>query len=93
MQTFAILRRSGWASPDDLEAAGKRSSTAIADMDGQVRWLRSYVLNESDGRLGTVCIYMAGNADAVRRHAQAADLPCDEIIPVADLAVNEADPT
>jgi hypothetical protein len=93
MQTFVILRRGGWTSADDLAEAGKRSSAAIADMAGAVRWLRSYVLSEPDGRLGTVCVYQAADVDVVRRHAQAADLPVDEIIPVAEMVVIEADPT
>jgi Protein of unknown function (DUF4242) len=92
MDTFVILRRGGWATADDVGAAGKRSSTALSKMDGEVRWLRSYFLTEPNGRLGSVCIYQATDAEAVRRHAQAADLPVDEIVPVADLVVVETDP-
>jgi len=92
MDTFVILRRGGWATADDLDAAGKRSSVAVSEMDGDVRWLRSYVLSEPDGRLGAVCVYQATNGEALRRHAQTADLPVDEIVPVADLVIVEADP-
>ena len=91
METFVILRRSGWATAADLDAAGSRSTDAASE-DGDVRWLRSYVLAEADGRFGTVCVYQATDTEAVRRHAKAADLPVDEIISVADLVVVEADP-
>jgi hypothetical protein len=50
------------------------------------------VLLEEDGTLGTVCIYQAGDPDAVRRHAGVADLPVDEILPVADTVIVRADP-
>jgi hypothetical protein len=93
MQTFVILRRGGWTSAEDIAEAAKRSTAAMADMDGSVRWLRSYVLSEPEGRLGTVCVYQAADVDVVRRHARAADLPVDEIIPVAEMVVVEADPT
>jgi hypothetical protein len=93
MNTYAILRRSGWHSPEDLEAAAVRSKR-IGDepMSGEVDWIRSYVLLEEDGSLGTVCIYLANDEVGLRRHAQAADLPVDEIRPVADTVVIRPDP-
>lgn len=93
MDTFVIIRRSGWATAADLDAAGQRSADAVSRMGGEVTWLRSYTLAESDDRFGTVCIYRATDEHAVRRHAQAADLPVDEIIPVAGLVVVQADPS
>ena len=93
MNTYAILRRNGWRVPEDLEAAAMRSrQVGDEQMPGDVRWIRSYVLAEEDGTLGTVCIYQATDADAVRRHAGAADLPADEIIPVVDTVIVRADP-
>jgi thiamine biosynthesis protein ThiC len=60
MQTYVILRRGGWATGEELEAAAA-VSTRVGDeeMSDQVRWIRSYVLDEEDGTLGTVCIYQA----------------------------------
>jgi hypothetical protein len=57
-----------------------------------VRWIRSYVLAEESGEVGTVCIYEADSPEAIRAHADAADLPVDEIIPVADTVVVRPDP-
>ncbi len=93
MDLYVIVRRNGWASPQDLETAAARS-TAEGDKAGSgVRWIRSYVLAEESGELGTVCIYEAESPEAIRAHADAADLPVDEIVPVADTVVVRPDPT
>ncbi len=92
MDLYVIIRRNGWASAQDLETAAGRS-TAEGDKEGSgVRWIRSYVLGEDSGELGTVCIYEAESPEAIRSHAEAADLPVDEIIPVADTVVVRPDP-
>src|SRR5688500_7600229 len=91
MDLYVIIRRNGWASPQDLEEAAARSS-AEGDKDGSgVRWIRSYVLAEESGEVGTVCIYEADSPEAIRAHADAADLPVDEVIPVADTVTVEPD--
>jgi hypothetical protein len=93
MQLHAILRRDGWRSGDDLEQAAARSTkVGNEEMPDDVRWIRSYVLQEGGGSLGTVCIYEASSPEAVRDHASRADLPCDEIIPIADTVIARPDP-
>jgi hypothetical protein len=93
MNQYAILRRSGWRSGGDLEQAAARS-TQVGDeeMSADIRWIRSYVLDEGAGTVGTVCIYEASSPEAIREHAQRADLPVDEIIPIADTVIVRADP-
>ena len=92
MDLYVILRRNGWKTGADLEEAAQRS-TVEGDKDGSgVRWIRSYVLAEANGSVGTVCIYEAESPEAIRAHAAAADLPADEIIPVADTVVVRPDP-
>jgi sporulation protein YlmC with PRC-barrel domain len=93
MKTYAILRRSGWRSPEDLQEAAVRSSkVGDEQMPDRIRWIRSYVLGEGDGTVGTVCIYQAESAEAIREHAGIADLPVDEIVEVADTVVVRPDP-
>lgn len=93
MQTYAILRRSGWRSPEDLQQAAERSArVGNEEMPDQVRWIRTYALAEDGGDVGTVCIYEATGPDAIREHAGRAFLPCDEIVPVADTVVVRPDP-
>ena len=93
METYVILRRSGWRSADDLQAAAERSSqVGDEEMADDIRWIRSYVLEEGGGSVGTVCVYQASSPEAIRDHASRADLPVDEIIPVADTVVIRPDP-
>jgi hypothetical protein len=90
---YAILRRSGWRSPGDLqEAAGRSMRVGDEEMADDIRWIRSYVLEEGAGTVGTVCIYQATSPDAIREHASRADLPVDEIIPIADTVIVRPDP-
>jgi hypothetical protein len=94
MQLYAILRRSGWRSPEELgEAAARSTKVGHEDMPDDVRWIRSYVLDEGGGSVGTVCIYEATSPEAIRKHASLADLPVDEIIGVADTVIVRPDPT
>jgi hypothetical protein len=91
MQLYAILRRSGWRSPEELRQAAERSTAEGERMQDEVRWIRSYVLEEGGGSIGTVCIYEATGPEAIRAHASAADLPVDEIVEVADTVIMRAD--
>ena len=93
MNMYVILRRNGWRTPGDLQAAAERSS-AVGDgeMSDDIRWIRSYIMEEPDGTLGTVCIYQASSEEAIRDHAERADLPILEIIAVADTVVFRPDP-
>lgn len=93
MNNYAILRRSGWRSPADLEeAAGRSKKVGDEEMSDDIRWIRSYVLDEDGGSVGTVCIYQASSPEAIQKHADAAELPVDEVIPVADTVVVRPDP-
>ncbi len=92
MQTYVILRRGGWRTAEDLQAAAERSTAEGDKMSDDIRWIRSYVLEEGGGSVGTVCIYQASSPEAIQDHADRAQLPVDEIIPVADTVVVRADP-
>ncbi|HWW89423.1 MAG TPA: DUF4242 domain-containing protein [Solirubrobacteraceae bacterium] len=93
MNTYVILRRGGWRSPEELQEAAARSK-AVGDeeMSEDIRWIRSYVLQEDGGSVGTVCVYQASSPEAIRDHAARAELPVDEIIPVADTVIVRPDP-
>ena len=92
METYVILRRGGWRTADDLAAAAERSTSEGERMPEDIAWIRSYVLEELDGTVGTVCIYQASSPEVIRRHAAAAALPVDEIVKVADTVVVRRDP-
>lgn len=93
MDTYVILRRSGWRSGSDLEQAAERSrQVGDEEMSDDIRWIRSYVLEEDGGSVGTVCIYQATSPEAIMEHARRADLPADEVIKVADTVLVRPDP-
>jgi hypothetical protein len=93
MKTYVIRRRSNWKDTAELQTAAARSTkVGNEEMPTKVRWIRSYVVQEDDGRLGTICIYQATDEEAVREHARRADLQADEIIPVVDTVVVRDDP-
>ena len=93
MELYAILRRSGWRSGAELgDAADRSTKVGNEDMPDDVRWIRSYVLDEGGGAVGTVCIYEATSPEAIRRHASLAELPVDEIVRIADTVVVRPDP-
>ncbi|MFL5896454.1 MAG: DUF4242 domain-containing protein [Thermoleophilaceae bacterium] len=92
MDLYVILRRDGWRSGDELEkAAAKSSQVGDEEMSDDIRWIRSYVLEEGQG-LGTVCIYQASSPEKIREHAERAGLPVSEIIKVADTVIVRPDP-
>jgi hypothetical protein len=93
VDTYVILRRSGWRSGDELGEAAERSrQVGDEEMSDDIRWIRSYVLEEGGGSVGTVCIYQATSEEAIREHASRADLPVDEVIKVADTVLVRPDP-
>jgi Protein of unknown function (DUF4242) len=93
MKTYVILRRGGWRSPQELQEAAARSrQVGDEQMPDDIRWIRSYVMAEEDGGLGTVCVYQASSPEKIREHASRADLPVDEIVEVADTVLVRPDP-
>jgi hypothetical protein len=93
MNLYVIRRPSAWASDAELEQVAARSATiGNGEMAHLVRWIRSYVVTESDGRLGSFCIYEAQSEDAIRDHAARVGMPGDAIWPVAATVVVRPDP-
>ena len=93
MDTYVILRRNAWSDGPALEeAAAKSTQVGDEEMSDDIRWIRSYVIAEEDGTLGTVCIYQASSEEKIREHAERAGLPADEVIKVADTVLVRPDP-
>lgn len=93
MDLYCIRRRTAWGDPAELQAAAEKSGRiGNEEMPDQVRWIRSYVVKEEDGRLGTICIYEARDSDSVKEHANRVGMPADEVLPIMDTVVIRADP-
>jgi hypothetical protein len=94
VKLYAIRRRGGWEAPEALEAAAGRSrQVGDEEMSDDIRWIRSYVVHEPSGELGTVCIYEASSPEKIREHASRADLPATEIFEIADTLIVRPDPS
>jgi hypothetical protein len=93
MNTYAIRRRRAWGSPEEAQRTAARSKETIDDeFTDELRWIRSYVIEEEDGTLGSLCIDQATDADAIRAHAKRARIPADEVWSTGGLVVNRLDP-
>ena len=93
MQLYVIRRPSAWANLQELEVAGAKSAKiGNEEMPDRVRWIRSYVVNEPDGRIGTFCIYEAQDGESIREHARRVGMPGNEFYPVATTVIVREDP-
>ena len=93
LKLYAIRRLQAWQSPEEVEQVAARSKQVADDeYPDDIRWIRSYVIAEEDGTLGTVCIYQASDPDAVRSHAHRVGMPADQVLEVADTVVIRPDP-
>jgi len=93
MELYTIRRRNAWKTAQELETAASVSAKiGNGEMSDQVRWIRSYVVEEDDGTLGTVCIYQAVSKAAILEHARRVGMPADEITAVVRTVVVREDP-
>ena len=91
MDLYVILRRACWGSAEELQEAAARSLAEGERMPDDIRWIRSYVLEEGQD-IGTVCIYQASSPEAIHAHSDAASRPITEIVKVADTVLVRPDP-
>jgi uncharacterized protein len=72
MDTYVILRRSAWGSPEELgEAAGRSKSVGDDEMSDDIRWIRSYVLSRpARGSTGAVAAPSRDRARGERARAK-----------------------
>jgi hypothetical protein len=87
LRTYVVIRRHAWGTIEDLREGAKRAESALEWTPDDIRWLRSYLLEESDGSVGTVCVYEASSPEVIRTHARRARLPVDEIVALAETLV------
>jgi len=92
MELYAIRRRNAWGSGEELHETAKRSTAEGEKRSDAVRWIRTYVVQEPDATLGSICIYEAVSPEAIREHASAVGMPADEVLEVVDTVVVRPDP-
>ena len=93
MNLYAIRRRNAWESPEELEEVGARSKeVGDTEFPDNLAWIRTYVVKDEDGTLGSVCIYQATDIETVREHAGRVGMPADEVTEIADTVIVRPDP-
>jgi len=93
MNLYVIRRPSGWGTTEQLQAAAAISKqVGDEEMPADIRWIRSYVVKEADGTLGTFCVYEASSPEKIREHARRAGIPADDVSPVLDTVFVRPDP-
>ncbi|MFC6490296.1 nickel-binding protein [Nitratireductor sp. GCM10026969] len=92
MDLYVIRRRGAWANEQELEAAGAKSTRVGEEMADRLRWIRTYAVTEPDGRIGSVCIYEARDAEAIREHGRRVGVPSEDFQVVRGTVVKNPDP-
>jgi hypothetical protein len=92
MNLYAIRRRDFWDTAEALEKTAAKSAEVGEEMAADVRWIRTYVVQEESGRLGTVCIYEGTSPEKVREQAERTGMPADDVSLVLDTVVVRPDP-
>jgi Nickel responsive protein SCO4226-like len=93
MNLYVIRRPNGWTTPQELAIAAARSKqVGDEEMSADIRWIRSYVVSEADGGLGTFCVYQASSTEKIREHAARAGIPATDIFEVVDTVIVREDP-
>lgn len=87
-----VVRRHAWQTHTDAVEAVARGTREAERLSGIVTCAQSYVVEETDGTIGSICVYDAVSPEAVRHHSDAAELPVDEIVKVAGTVIVPTDP-
>ena len=77
MPKYVIEREipgAGKMSAADLKAISQKSCGVLRDLGSRIQWQHSYVTDDK-----IYCVYIADNADLVRRHAEQGGFPANRI--------------
>ena len=93
MDLYAIRRPNAWKTVQEVQTIGAKAlKVGNEEMPDRVRWIRSYVVKESDGTFGSICIYQARDTQSIRDHAARVGMPGDLINAVVDTIIVREDP-
>ena len=92
MNLYVIRRRDVSGTPEELQKTAARSAEVGEEMSDDIKWIRTYVVQEESGKLGTVCLYEGSSAEKVREQAERTGMPADEVAQVVDTVIVNADP-
>jgi hypothetical protein len=82
MPLYVVPRTRAWLTEEELAADMDCLPAIVAAAVPDVRWIRSYIVQEEDGALSAFCVYEASGPEALVRLGEATRLPTDAIKPV-----------
>jgi Protein of unknown function (DUF4242) len=88
---YLVPRTRAWLTEEEL-AATADCLQAVDAVSPDIRWIRSYVVQEDDGTFSGYCVYEASSPEALLRHSESMKLQTDAIKPVVSTIVASADP-
>lgn len=80
MPKYLIRREipgAGSMSAAELQAASQKSCGVLRNLGPQIQWVQSYVTGDT-----IHCVYIAPSDELVRRHADEAGFPANEIMEI-----------
>ena len=83
MPKFVIEReihKAGQLSAKELQGLSQKSCGVLSKLGAQVQWLHSYVTDDK-----IYCVYIAPNAEMVRKHAEMGGFPCNRVSKVSEI--------
>ena len=81
MPKYVIERQvpgAGTMSAEELRAISQKSNQVIRDLGPEIRWLQSYVTEDT-----LYCVYVAPDEDIVYEHARCGGFPADKVTKVS----------
>ena len=79
MPLYVVPRTRAWLTEEELAADMDCLPAIVAAAVDDVRWIRSYIVEEDDGALSAFCVYEASGPEALTRLGEATRLPTDAI--------------
>jgi len=70
----------GMLPPCEMAAAAARSNAALAQLDGRVEWVQSFVTTDK-----TFCVYLADDEAAIHQHAEISGFPANRITEIGGI--------
>lgn len=83
MPKYVIERgipNAGKFSKQELQAISQKSCSVLNRLGPQIQWVHSYVTDDK-----VYCVYIAPNAELVRKHAELGGFSCDRVSEVREV--------
>jgi len=83
MPKFVIERdipNAGKLTPQELQGISQKSCSVLNQLGPQIQWVHSYVTDDK-----IYCVYIAPNADLIKKHAQMGGFPANRISKVSEI--------